>query len=341
MNTPAIILQALLDLWEDLPGWVGPDWPALAGKISALVTAIQASGDADERALMTTDLLSLFRPYDAARSQLRARIQQVERERGVAYRGESKSPQPHLPGLDVLLAQMQALLARQSWESLDYSTPQDAKAAPLYEILRIDAAVPKRVVVAEVFTLAVSIRQQTSPVLREKELKVVRSGLAEVEFDDPNAPIRLRLRVSAPTCAIEGEGDRSFRLRHGEDSTVFYFLLTPQREGVIRIVVYLFQEEDLLGNAPLQTQAAPVVPAGKVELHLTSVPLPARSDAELKRQVEAKERKLSEARGYLDAMERQLDGIGPGLTRAEVEHAIDKQRQLIREIEGAIDRLMA
>ena len=85
---PEAVLQALSDLWDDLPRLVGPAWADLFPRVEALVDRLQRAADTAERASLTADLVLLFREYPLARQRLREAIQEATRERGLGVRGE-------------------------------------------------------------------------------------------------------------------------------------------------------------------------------------------------------------------------------------------------------------
>lgn len=153
-------------------------------------------------------------------------------------------------------------------------SPPVSKGAfePPVQLLRLDAAVPARVSLGQVFDLAVAVRRQSSPLLNEADLARVNSGDVQVYWPESEPYIRLRLEVSAPGCQIHNEHKRSFRLYKDQDSPIFYFQLTPNSLGQISIVVTVYQEEDWLGSARIQTVADKQA-AGEVQLQVTSYPM--------------------------------------------------------------------
>lgn len=150
------------------------------------------------------------------------------------------------------------------------------QAAPRIETLRLDTAVPEQVIVGQAFKLAVAIRRTTSPQLEIAGLPQVESGEIVVLASAGDPFLRLRVEVSAPDCIIAGESDKRVRLLAGQDSGVFLFHLTPKRHGPISIFVTVYQEEDCLGTAGVNTtaqEASTRVVAGEVQVNLQSQPL--------------------------------------------------------------------
>lgn len=121
--------------------------------------------------------------------------------------------------------------------------------------LRLDAAVPERVVVGRPFTIAISVRQLTSPRLSEADMPVMRSGDTQVFWPAGQQFVRLRLEVSSAYCTLNDEPARSFRLYQSLDSPTFYFSLTPTITGPIDVRIELYQEDDLIGSTRINTTA--------------------------------------------------------------------------------------
>jgi len=121
--------------------------------------------------------------------------------------------------------------------------------------LRLDAAVPERVVVGRPFTIAIAVRQLASPRLSEADMPVMRSSDAQVFWPAGQSFVRLRLEVSSAYCTVDDEPSRAFRLYQGHDSPTFYFSLTPTVTGPIDVRIELYQEEDLIGSTRINTTA--------------------------------------------------------------------------------------
>ncbi|OQA40156.1 MAG: hypothetical protein BWY52_02934 [Chloroflexi bacterium ADurb.Bin325] len=141
-------------------------------------------------------------------------------------------------------------------------TPKAAEPSPAPSIadaavitLRLDAAVPERVVVDRPFTIAVAVRWPSSPRLSEADLPVTRSDDTQVFWPSDQPFVRLRLMVSSAYCTVNDEPSRPFRLYRGHDSPIFYFSLTPTVTGPIDVRIELYQEDDLIGSARVNTTA--------------------------------------------------------------------------------------
>lgn len=164
------------------------------------------------------------------------------------------------------------------------TNPPVADEAPRIETLRLDTAVPERVVVGHAFKLAVAIRQLASAVLDRPDLPETASGEIDVFWQPGQLYTQLRIQISAPDCTINGNDSDSFKLFPGRDSRTYEYHLTPKRNGPISILVTVFQDGDRLGTAGLYTSAEDAGPvpqamtgptrvAGEMQLVLNSQPL--------------------------------------------------------------------
>lgn len=159
-------------------------------------------------------------------------------------------------------------------ETTGPSAPQSSfpTADAAVTTLRLDAAVPERVVVGRPFTIAVAVRQLASPRLSEADMPVMRSGDAQVFWPAGQPFVRLRLEVSSAYCTMNDETSRAFRLFQGHDSPTFYFSLTPTVTGQIDVRIELYQEEDLIGSTRINTTSDEQLQrlAGTVEIVMHS-----------------------------------------------------------------------
>jgi hypothetical protein len=137
--------------------------------------------------------------------------------------------------------------------------------------MRLHTALPTQVAQYRAFFLAVAVRQPTSPTLAEKGLDAPQTDNMQINWPEGASSLPLRVQVSAAECVIHGEAERRFRLNRGQDSPVFYFQLIPQQSGKIGILIEVYQEEELLGGARVQTLALERV--GATERRVQSSPL--------------------------------------------------------------------
>ncbi|MBN2006047.1 MAG: hypothetical protein JXA21_22005 [Anaerolineae bacterium] len=151
-------------------------------------------------------------------------------------------------------------------------------SAPRPDLLaRLDVAVPEQVYLQRTFDVAAAVRLPDSPLLDEDGLLHVKSGDARIFWPASQDHVRMCLQIIAPECQIVGDDQATFLLPKGADSPVFYFSLIPLHLGPITIIVKLWQEYDVLGNARVRTTAVAQV-AGEVRLALTSQAVPVDVD---------------------------------------------------------------
>ena len=84
--TPKVALEALLAIWDELPGLVGADWPKIAPNFEALLNRLLLTEDPDAAA----ELVLALRPYPAAQARLSTAAMAVptsDRPRTRRYRG--------------------------------------------------------------------------------------------------------------------------------------------------------------------------------------------------------------------------------------------------------------
>ena len=157
--------------------------------------------------------------------------------------------------------------------SLESFTP-DATAAPTADDLppvqrRLDVAAPEQATLGRAFSLAVAVRQLTSPTLQLADLPLTRSGQALLDWPAAERFIRLRAEVIAPECEIVGAASYTFKLYRNLDSELSYFSLIPKVTGRLSIIVRLYQEDDMLGSALTHTVVSEQV-VGEVGVQLRS-----------------------------------------------------------------------
>ncbi len=141
--------------------------------------------------------------------------------------------------------------------------------------LRLDAALPQKVVVGRAFDLAVAVRRPESPALAPDDLERRESAGFEAEWPAGAAFIRLRLQVAAPECDIHGGDSRAVRLPAGGDGPPVYYQLTPRRAGPLSVIITVYQEEDWAGSTRLRTEAGDEEPRGALAMTVASAPLAA------------------------------------------------------------------
>ena len=156
---------------------------------------------------------------------------------------------------------------------LPLMAPVPAREEPL--ALRIDASAPTMVWLNQPFLLAVALRLPDSPRPNETELTQVHTGELIVSRPQEGQHIRLSLQVTSSGCQLHGPESRTIRYFAGQDSNVYRFQLLPTQTGPIRIAVSVFQEEDWLGDAYVNTiaETQSEQAGAKVEFTVTSQPI--------------------------------------------------------------------
>ena len=139
-----------------------------------------------------------------------------------------------------------------------------------WEQLRLDVATPPAVQVGRAFEIAIAIRQLASSILQEAGLDQVKSQKMQVSWPTKSQSIKLRLLISAPDCDLV-QPERFILLHYQQDTPPIYFQLIARTEGRISILVTVYQDKTLLGNARIHTSAEQHV--GEVEMTLSSYPL--------------------------------------------------------------------
>ncbi len=216
-------------------------------------------------------LLALVQQERAGSFQLlilQSEFERWWRERHQVYRGAKPGARPEP------VAPPASIPNDAELETTGPSAPQSSfsTGGAAVTTLRLDAAVPERVVVGRPFTIAVAVRQLASPRLSEADMPVMRSGDAQVFWPTGQPFVRLRLEVSSAYCTMNDESSRAFRLYQGHDSPTFYFSLTPTVTGQIDVRIELYQEDDLIGSARINTTSDEQVQrlAGTVQIVMHS-----------------------------------------------------------------------
>lgn len=216
-------------------------------------------------------LLALVQQERAGSFQLlilQSEFERWWRERHQVYRGAKPGARPEPVAPPASISNDAEL------ETTGPSAPQSSFSTGVAAVttLRLDAAVPERVVVGRPFTIAVAVRQLASPRLSEADMPVMRSGDAQVFWPTGQPFVRLRLEVSSAYCTMNDESSRAFRLYQGHDSPTFYFSLTPTVTGQIDVRIELYQEDDLIGSARINTTSDEQVQrlAGTVQIVMHS-----------------------------------------------------------------------
>ncbi|CUS05720.1 protein of unknown function [Candidatus Promineifilum breve] len=125
--------------------------------------------------------------------------------------------------------------------------PMTVGASPRFEVqenpwsrqLRLDAAVPNKVVVSKPFELIVAVRWPSSPSMQLGRQWQSRSPKFRVGWKEENPSIDLIVEVQASGCTIAGENFRVFSVYTDDDAPELNFMLTPVAAGehIIHVTV--------------------------------------------------------------------------------------------------------
>lgn len=148
---PQAVLQALSELWDQLPSLVGPAWVDLFPRIQALIGKLRTAQDDTKRSLLTADVIMLLRNYPLARDHLRAVVQGLsELERGGLRSGnETKTLSPP------------------RWE--DTISELSGRLEPPLETRYTDITAPRRLALAERGAITVRLIRAPEPESRASQ----------------------------------------------------------------------------------------------------------------------------------------------------------------------------
>jgi RNA polymerase sigma factor (sigma-70 family) len=203
--------------------------------------------------------------------------------------------------------------------------------------LRLDAAAPEKVVVGQVFDLAVTVRQPSSPLLTEDDLKQVKSGNVRINWPHSQPYVQLQIQVDAPDCSVLERDSYSFHLFAGRDAPVFYFHLIPKRQGTISVIVNLYQTVTWLSSARLRTTAREeIVGVVQIDVRTTGAKLSETSYVSENYKEEEVKRELADVKqGRLRVLERQAARYGidcPAHITMEIEDLQKEIKQLLKMV---------
>ncbi|HVG22425.1 MAG TPA: CHAT domain-containing protein [Blastocatellia bacterium] len=185
---PENVLEALANVWDELPGAVGAEWTGLYFELEEAFETLRATRNDSERAIQTADLILKFTKYPAARKRLHEAIQEVVRERQSTGRkgGQGQTIDAKGPGWSEVMAGM---LQRFHTSSTTMYT---------------DVTIPKRLMIGQRGVIAVRFTRDTvshSSDARQMEVKakqvvevILRSDPEELEIMGGNSK---KLRIEA------------------------------------------------------------------------------------------------------------------------------------------------
>lgn len=132
---PETILQALLQLWDELPDLSGKDWHALFARLEKLRPQLYAAANPDAQSTAAVELIRALAAFPQVSQRFHAMLQAVSEERDTITRKGSGVPEAkaesRLPNWTDLLKELRALVS------------------PPYEIRYTDISAPQRLALGE------------------------------------------------------------------------------------------------------------------------------------------------------------------------------------------------
>jgi hypothetical protein len=247
---PEAVLQAVLDLWDDLPGLVGPAWPDVYARLVSLLQQMQRAKDAKDRSQLVNELILVFRPHREAGRQLREAMSRSDQERGRTPKSQGTAPTEGM----------------KRWEELVHSLNQRAPAPTVTRYT--DIACPRRVWV-KTPRVSVVVRLTARP----SEYSTVLEKLAVREG------VLVQVHVEAPGFEVLNAPQQETPILPDQDSPPVVFDLRPYRVGDTRIKLDFYQEANPLGtvSVPVKCTAYEIAEQATTSL---SGPLHLDADAE-------------------------------------------------------------
>lgn len=224
-------VQALLDLWPELPHRVGAEWPSLYWRGLDLLRRYAALEDEERRAGVALEIARLLRTIPGGPEALRRFMLAGGERRGEEIAPPSAAELARQAGVE---ARLQALL----------HPPTVTRYTDIYA--------PTRVAVGERFPIIVGLTRSPA----DEEAAAIQAQL--------NQLIRVVLTPRGPE--LLSEPARTLRVEEGESEPVVFFLRAV-RVGTQSVLIDFYSQSDLLVSAThtLTAEEAGVVsPPGKL-----------------------------------------------------------------------------
>jgi len=259
---PASVLQALLALWDELPGLLGAAWANLYPEVEALVKRLQQAEDKGERASLVADLTLKFQPYPQARRRLREVIQEIDRDRPATTRRGAKGPESRGPGWSDLLTGLRQ------------------RVSPPAVTRYTDVTAPRSLAVERRGVITVGLTRAPTPESeRAQPLEVQLKQFLEVylqsqpdDFEIIGEPVR-RLPVE-PQADTEPAVFYVKGLSLGTKSLLLDFRQSGITIGTVRLVIEVTREtppeEQLQALAATLTAGGPYAPPPDLDIRVTA-----------------------------------------------------------------------
>ncbi len=291
-------VQALLDLWPELPRRVGAEWPALYWRALDLLRRYAALEDEERRAGVALEIARLLRAIPGGPEALR----RVGEGTAVAHppRGEEIAP----PSTTALACQAEAEARLQAL----LHPPTVTRYTDIYA--------PARVAVGERFPIIVGLTRRPA----DEEVAAIQAQL--------NQLIRVVLTPRGPE--LLSEPAKTLRVEEGESEPVVFYLRAV-RVGTQSVLIDLYSQSDLLVSVTHTLSAGETgvvsppgkLPAQAVRIGDYQVPYP-----DLVLRVCTRDNRLTYTLHYRNTEERIIEG---GRLRADPEQY---RYLLMREIEN-------
>lgn len=221
-----ILLQAVSDVWPELPVLVGADWPRFQSELTGLLEQLRAENDPDQEALLRWQVLYRLRPYPAALERVN------QRQNGLTTRGGPSS---------------KGLVPDYGWRSV-VTTAESVRSGPVTRYT--DIACPRRVWVGT---------PRVSVVVRLTVARPAFSAAVQALTLDPAQPVRVS--IQAPGFTVLSQPVQPMDILPEADSAPVVFDLQPQRVGHTTLTFDFVQGNQLVGvaTAPLEITAFEVI----------------------------------------------------------------------------------
>jgi hypothetical protein len=237
---PETVFQALLEMWPELPDLLGPDWPAVRGKVRLTLEKLRSTPDADQWFAPAAELMVILKDHPKTRVRLQAAISEVSRFRGATHRGRNELAvtSARQPSSGSLFARLRYLVRGACDE--------------LASLIRYtDISCPGEI----------SVREPRLPV-------TVRLRVKRSEYTDGLPPVTtppgpIGVEVDAPDFEVLGPRRQVTTILPNQDSPPLVFDLQPKLPGETRINFDFYSGTQPLGSATVRVKVTPERDPGK------------------------------------------------------------------------------
>lgn len=214
------IIRAVLDLWDELPSLVGPDWANLYPRIEAILDRLREASESD-RALAVADLKVAFQPYPT--------VHELLRERTATYR--DWNPNSYDQGDGTRGAD------ETGWRG--FETEVEQRLDPTAVTRYTDVIAPRRLPLGHRRAVVVGLTRTPAADggAEAKPLVVRTSQLLEVHLHSPS-----------PDLEILGEPVRRLRVHADADTEPAVFYVKGSQPGDHRLVLDFRQSGASVGS---------------------------------------------------------------------------------------------